>query len=161
MRRIFRTLAMVPVLVVTGALAFMLGASRTSPAQAAGPAVNACGCYRDSAGTCYCGKKGGKCVCPGECEPQGCEEKRAKELEKEVEAETKRAREAEKKQQEEEAARERKAAAPPSDDDGTEDDEAASANNKNGSDQGDDDKAHGKGKKSKKPKKTDKSKADE
>jgi hypothetical protein len=54
------------------------------------PKPNACGCYRDTTGACYCGKKGA-CVCPGECEPKGCEEKRAKQLEKEIAAETKKA----------------------------------------------------------------------
>ena len=59
--------------------------------------VNACGCYKDGAGACFCGKKG-KCACPGECEPKGCEEKRNKEIQKEVEAETKKAHEADQKQ---------------------------------------------------------------
>jgi hypothetical protein len=53
---------------------------------------NACGCYRDSSGACFCGKGSkGKCACPGECEPKGCEEKRAKELDKQIAAETKKA----------------------------------------------------------------------
>ncbi len=51
---------------------------------------NKCGCYSDGAGTCYCDKKA-KCGCPGECEPKGCEEQRNKELQKEIEAETKKA----------------------------------------------------------------------
>jgi hypothetical protein len=51
---------------------------------------NACGCYRSGAGTCYCDKKA-KCGCPGDCEPKGCEEKRQKQLEREIEAETKKA----------------------------------------------------------------------
>lgn len=51
---------------------------------------NACGCRQDSAGTCYCDRKA-KCGCPGECEPKGCEEKRAKQFEKEVDLETKKA----------------------------------------------------------------------
>jgi hypothetical protein len=63
--------------------------------KAAAPAheVNACGCYKDTAGACFCGKKG-KCACPGDCEPKGCEAKR----EKEVAAETKKAAAADKKQ---------------------------------------------------------------
>ncbi|MDB4979681.1 MAG: hypothetical protein JWM82_433 [Myxococcales bacterium] len=61
--------------------------------------MNACGCYKDGAGACLCSKKG-KCDCPGECEPKGCEEKRAKEMEKEIAAETKKAAEADKKQRE-------------------------------------------------------------
>ena len=118
MRSVLRLL---PLLIFTAVIGFRLGKGADgevtveSAAEAASPALNACGCYRDSAGSCYCGKKGGKCVCPGECEPQGCEEKRAKEIQKEVDAEAKRAREAEKKQEDEQAAKaekERKAAEP-------------------------------------------------
>ncbi len=76
-------------------------AKSKKPAAAAPAAphkdVNACGCYKDTAGACMCAKKG-KCDCPGECEPKGCEEKRAKEMEKEIAAETKKAAEADKKQ---------------------------------------------------------------
>ena len=68
------------------------------PAATINKEVNACGCYRDSQGQCFCGKKG-KCVCPGECEPKGCDEKRAKEIEREVANETRKAAEADKKQQ--------------------------------------------------------------
>lgn len=50
---------------------------------------NKCGCYQDGP-TCYCDKQA-KCGCPGECEPKGCEEKRARELQKEIDAETKKA----------------------------------------------------------------------
>jgi hypothetical protein len=74
--------------------------SKGAPAAGAtGPKrdVNACGCYKDAAGACLCGKKG-KCACPGDCEPKGCEEKRNKEIEKEVAAETKKAHEADKRQ---------------------------------------------------------------
>jgi hypothetical protein len=54
---------------------------------------NACGCYRnESSGACFCDKKA-KCGCPGECEPKGCEEQREKQLQKEIDAETKRAAE--------------------------------------------------------------------
>ncbi len=115
-------LRLLPFLVLTAVIGFKLGkggeVTMETAAEAASPAVNACGCYRDSAGSCFCGKKGGKCTCPGECEPQGCEEKRAKELQKEVDAEAKHAREAEKKQQDEQAAKaekERKAAEPADD----------------------------------------------
>jgi hypothetical protein len=59
--------------------------------------VNACGCYKDTAGACFCGKKG-KCACPGDCEPKGCEEKRQKQITKEVAVETKKAHDADKKQ---------------------------------------------------------------
>jgi hypothetical protein len=51
---------------------------------------NACGCYKTGAGNCYCDRKA-KCGCPGECEPKGCEEKRAKQLEKEIREETRKA----------------------------------------------------------------------
>jgi hypothetical protein len=51
---------------------------------------NKCGCYRDDGATCYCDKKA-KCGCPGECEPKGCEEARERELQKQIEAETKKA----------------------------------------------------------------------
>jgi hypothetical protein len=77
------------VLAVIGSLS--VGGMSARPAYAeAGNKPNACGCYRDSSGACFCGKKG-KCACPGECEPKGCEEKRAKELDKEIAAETKKA----------------------------------------------------------------------
>jgi hypothetical protein len=59
--------------------------------------VNACGCYADATGACFCGKKS-KCACPGECEPKGCDAKREKELQKQVQAETKKAHEADQKQ---------------------------------------------------------------
>jgi hypothetical protein len=52
---------------------------------------NACGCYRTDSGSCYCEKKA-KCGCPGDCEPKGCEEKRQKEIDKEIQSETKRAK---------------------------------------------------------------------
>ncbi len=74
---------------------------------AAGKKVNACGCYADAANNCFCGRKG-KCDCPGECEPKGCEEKRAKAMDKEVAAETKRAAEADKKQKQKSAEAEKK-----------------------------------------------------
>jgi hypothetical protein len=53
---------------------------------------NKCGCYQTDGGSCYCDKKA-KCGCPGECEPKGCEEKRQKQMDKEIRAETKRAQE--------------------------------------------------------------------
>jgi hypothetical protein len=117
------SLRLLPLLALTAALAFKLGGAGpvSAVAEAADPQVNACGCYRDSVGSCYCGKKPGKCVCPGECEPKGCEEKRAKELDKEIEAEARRAREADKKQQEEQAERKRKEEAPPPDEQSADD----------------------------------------
>ena len=74
---------------------------------AAGKKVNACGCYADASNNCFCGRKG-KCDCPGECEPKGCEEKRAKQMEKEVAAETKKAADADKKQKAKSAEAEKK-----------------------------------------------------
>jgi hypothetical protein len=59
---------------------------------------NACGCYQTEGGSCYCDKKA-KCGCPGECEPKGCDEKRQKELEKQIHEETKRAESAERSQE--------------------------------------------------------------
>jgi hypothetical protein len=60
------------------------------------PPPNACGCYEDSAGQCRCSKKS-KCGCPGACEPAGCEEKRAKELDKEAREETRKQQEEDRK----------------------------------------------------------------
>lgn len=81
-------------------------ASQTLPE---GAKLNACGCYQDDAGNCRCVKKG-RCACPGECEPVGCDEKRQKQLEKEAQAELKRIAEREKKKEAEakRAARKRK-----------------------------------------------------
>jgi hypothetical protein len=62
-----------------------------------GVTLNACGCYRSDAGGCVCTDKKGKCECAGECEPVGCEEKRQKEMEREMAAEVKRAQEDDKK----------------------------------------------------------------
>ena len=59
--------------------------------------TNACGCYQKSDGSCVCGR-GSKCGCPEECEPKGCEEKRAKQLEKEIQVETKKAEDAQRRQ---------------------------------------------------------------
>jgi hypothetical protein len=69
-----------------------------APAAAKAPhkAVNPCGCYSDASGKCYCARRG-KCDCPGECEPKGCEEKRARQMQKEVAAETKKASDADRK----------------------------------------------------------------
>ena len=74
------------VAIVTAVFAYANLARAAEP----GEVVNACGCRKDSAGLCYCDRKA-KCGCPGECEPKGCEEKRAKQLEKEIELETKKA----------------------------------------------------------------------
>jgi hypothetical protein len=95
---------LVIVAMIVGAGAFSgggLAQAKGKKVVGAGPStkkeVNACGCYKDTAGQCFCGRKG-KCSCPGDCEPKGCEEKRAKEMQKEIAAETKKAAEADKKQ---------------------------------------------------------------
>ncbi len=75
----------------------------------AGVTLNACGCYR-SGEACMCTNKNARCECPGDCEPVGCDEKRQKEMDREVAAEVKRAEEDEKKRQDAEAESERKAA---------------------------------------------------
>jgi hypothetical protein len=110
----WKLLRVVPVLLVTAIGGYALGMWTTlggsTVAEAATPKPNACGCYRDTTGACFCGKKG-KCDCPGDCEPKGCEETRVKEMEKEVEAETKRARDAEKKQRDEAEDKRKKAEA--------------------------------------------------
>ena len=59
--------------------------------------MNACGCREGAPGQCICEKKS-RCGCPGECEPKGCEEKRAKQLEKEIQVETKKAEDAQRRQ---------------------------------------------------------------
>jgi hypothetical protein len=66
-------------------------------AAAADDGLNACGCRQGSSGACYCEKKS-HCGCPGECEPKGCEEKRAKQLDKEVQEETRKAEESARRQ---------------------------------------------------------------
>jgi hypothetical protein len=113
MRSLLRVL---PALVVMGLGAYAVGGFARE-VRAAGAPVNACGCYRDTSGSCFCGKKS-KCDCPGDCEPKGCEEKRAKEIEKEVELETRRAREIEKKQRDEEAEKQRRAEAAANEEEG-------------------------------------------
>ena len=64
---------------------------------AATAAPNKCGCTRnESNNSCSCSKSA-KCGCPGDCEPKGCEEKREAQMKKEIDAETKKAAEADKK----------------------------------------------------------------
>jgi hypothetical protein len=70
------------------ALVISTGAGRVAAADR-----NNCGCYKDDAGVCYCDKKA-KCGCPGDCEPKGCDEAREKQIQKEIEAETKKAAQA-------------------------------------------------------------------
>lgn len=81
-------------------------AKRKKPAGAspASHTLNACGCYKDATGACFCGRKA-KCSCPGDCEPKGCDEKRAKEIQKEIAAETRKAAEADKKARKDETTR--------------------------------------------------------
>ncbi|HUC08399.1 MAG TPA: hypothetical protein VMR96_09950 [Solirubrobacterales bacterium] len=81
------------------ALAFavvLVGGGQRS-ARAAEGDINACGCRQGGDGLCYCERKS-RCGCPGECEPKGCEEKRAKQMEREIEVETKKAQEATRRQ---------------------------------------------------------------
>jgi hypothetical protein len=73
------------------------GGTTLRTAAAADDGLNACGCRQGSSGACYCEKKS-HCGCPGECEPKGCEEKRAKQMEKEVQEETRKAEEAQRRQ---------------------------------------------------------------
>ena len=70
------------------ALTFGVSAGRAAAAE-----KNSCGCYKDDTGTCYCDKKA-KCGCPGDCEPKGCSEAREKQIQKQIDAETKKAAEA-------------------------------------------------------------------
>jgi hypothetical protein len=86
-------------LVVIGLAPYATAGSKTTSDA---PQLNACGCYRNSVGVCLCPKRG-ECECPGECEARGCSEKRKEELDREIQAEAKQAKEAEKKRQEEEA----------------------------------------------------------
>jgi hypothetical protein len=85
---------MVLALLVAGAM-LVIGMLPRSASAADG--VNACGCREGAPGQCICEKKS-RCGCPGECEPKGCEEKRGKQLEKEIQAETKKAEEAQRRQ---------------------------------------------------------------
>jgi predicted transcriptional regulator len=77
-------------------VAFLLPSAVSRPARAAKHVTNACGCYGDG-NACFCEKKA-KCGCPGECEPKGCEEERQKKLQKEIDEETRKAKEVEKEQ---------------------------------------------------------------
>ena len=71
-----------------------------------GVTLNACGCYREGS-SCVCTNKNAKCDCPEDCEPMGCEEKRQKEMDREIAAEVKHAQDEEKKREDAEAAREK------------------------------------------------------
>ena len=97
----------VVVAVVLG-LAPAIGAAKKAPAEKSadksgggappGVAVNKCGCYAKGS-SCVCTKKTAKCECPGECEPVGCDDKRSKEMEKEVAETVKKSQEDEKKRE--------------------------------------------------------------
>ena len=87
MKTMVTTLALAAGLIVLAAGGPSAGATKRP--------LNACGCYGE-AGNCVCERKA-KCGCPGECEPKGCEEARQKQMQKEIEAETKKAKEAEQK----------------------------------------------------------------
>lgn len=91
---------------LVGLVACLMGA-RAATVRGEEPKTNACGCYQNTAGECICTRRG-KCDCPGECEPKGCDDKRQKELEKEIKEETKKAEAAEKKRQQEAAEKQRK-----------------------------------------------------
>jgi hypothetical protein len=82
------------------------GSNTADKKMPAGPPLNACGCYRKDSGGCVCTDKKGKCDCPGDCEPVGCDAKREKELEREMAAEVKRAQDDERKRKEAEEAEE-------------------------------------------------------
>jgi hypothetical protein len=92
---------------------FAKAKAKAQPAEKAapaGPPLNACGCYRQDNGTCACTDKKGKCECPGECEPVGCDAKREKQLEREMADEVKRAQDDERKRKEAAEAEEAKEA---------------------------------------------------
>jgi hypothetical protein len=79
---------------------------KTTAGKSAAPpgvTINACGCYRKG-NACVCTDRKAKCECPDDCEPVGCEEKRQKEMDKEMAAEVKRAQEEDKKREAAEAA---------------------------------------------------------
>ncbi len=105
-------------LVLCAALALPTAVSL--PAHADKRPTNACGCYGEL-NACFCEKRA-KCGCPGECEPKGCEEERQRKLQKEIDEETKKAREAEKAQAEKAQAK-----AKPAKDDEDEDDTSKKA----------------------------------
>jgi hypothetical protein len=88
---------------------FGLALPVAAPAPAVAQEMNACGCYRDDQGNCKCTNKRGKCACPGDCEPVGCEAKRLKDADREAAAALKRIQQKEKKKAAE-AAKEAKAA---------------------------------------------------
>ncbi len=97
-------------LVLVLCVAFALPSALSRPARAAKHPTNACGCYGE-ANACFCEKKA-KCGCPGECEPKGCEEERARKLQKEIDEETRKAKDEEKAQVEKAQAKAKEEAKP-------------------------------------------------
>ena len=91
---------LVSTLLLSAALLLPTTASRIAHAEK--HTLNACGCYGE-ANSCICSRKS-KCGCPGECEPKGCEVERQKQLQKEIDAETKKAKEEELAREEREGA---------------------------------------------------------
>lgn len=89
MKTIVTTLALAAGLIVLAAGGQSAGATKHP--------LNACGCYGEG-NNCTCVRKA-KCGCPGECEPKGCAEARQKQFQKEIEAETRKAKEAEQQAQ--------------------------------------------------------------
>jgi hypothetical protein len=86
------------VLLIAGATFLVGGVVVLPTAHADEDGLNACGCRQGATpGLCYCEKKS-HCGCPGECEPNGCEERRAKQMEKEIQVETKKAEDAARRQ---------------------------------------------------------------
>lgn len=114
MHDVTRIVALSAALLALPATVVVAGGVRGNKAPASAPASeapagvepNACGCWKDAQGVCLC-TRSSRCGCPGECEPRGCDEARARALEKEMEAELEKAREAERKQR---AAREQEEA---------------------------------------------------
>ena len=73
-----------------GLILFVALVLPSSQSRAAEP--NACGCTQTDSGACICDKKA-RCGCPGQCEPRGCEAQREKTFQRELDAETRKARE--------------------------------------------------------------------
>jgi len=69
-------------------VAVALAAGRAQAAER-----NACGCTQTDSGGCVCDKKA-RCGCPGQCEPRGCEAQRERTFQRELDAETRKARDA-------------------------------------------------------------------
>lgn len=88
-------------------VAFALAAGRGRAAE-----PNACGCTQTDSGACICDKKA-KCGCPGLCEPRGCEAQRERTFQRELDAETRKAREADQQRNPAKNEANAKATAPP------------------------------------------------